>query len=61
MDAFVQALTTGEGGITAANLWSAIIPLAGFITALVLFKFGYGMVKNTTNKAINPNSKKVMR
>ena len=58
MAGFVSGLTTG--GITAASVWSTIVPIAGFIGALVLIKLGYNQLRKTTNNATRPNSKKVM-
>lgn len=56
---FITGLT-GETGVTAANIWSSIVPIAGFIATLVLVKLGYNQLKKTTNNASRPNSKKVM-
>lgn len=59
MAGFITGMT-GEGGITAANIWTAITPIAGFIAALVLVKIGYNQLRKTTNNATRPNSKKTM-
>lgn len=56
---FITGLT-GSGGITAANIWNAITPIAGFVATLVLIKLGYNQLRKTTNNATRPNSKKVM-
>lgn len=59
MAEFVQGLM-GENGITVANVWSAILPMAGFIASLVLVKIGYNQIRKTTNNATRPSSKKAM-
>lgn len=59
MAGFITGMT-GENGITAANIWTAITPIAGFIAALVLVKIGYNQLRKTTNNATRPNSKKTM-
>ena len=57
MAGFIAGLT-GEGGITVAQIWDQIIPMAGFIATLVLVKLGYNQMRKTTNNATRPNSKK---
>lgn len=59
MAEFITGLT-GEHGVTAANIWASIVPIAGFIAALVLVKIGYNQLRKTTNNATRPNSKKTM-
>lgn len=59
MSDFIGGLT-GEGGVTVANIWGQLVPIAGFIATLVLVKIGYNQVKKTTNSATRVNSKKVM-
>lgn len=59
MAGFIAGLT-GEGGITIAQIWDQIIPMAGFIATLVLVKLGYNQMRKTTNNATRPNSKKTM-
>lgn len=59
MSAFVQALM-GENGVTVANIWGEILPIAGFIASLVLVKIGYNQLRKTTNNATRLNSKKTM-
>lgn len=59
MAGFIAGLT-GEGGITVAQIWDQIIPMAGFIATLVLVKLGYNQMRKTTNNATRPNSKKTM-
>lgn len=56
---FIAGLT-GEGGITVAQIWAQIVPLAGFVATLVLVKLGYNQMRKTTNNATRPNSKKTM-
>ncbi len=60
MGEFVQGLTNADNGITAANIWASIVPIAGMIAALVLVKIGYNQLRKTTNNATRPNSKKTM-
>lgn len=45
MSDFITALTATEGGITAANLWTAITAAAGLIAMIVLFAFSYRLIK----------------
>lgn len=44
MSDFITALT-GTNGITADNLWAAVVACAGIIVTAVLFAFGFRMVK----------------
>lgn len=48
MAGFVTALT-GESGVTSANLWAQITAAAGFIGAVVIFAFGYRIVRKVIN------------
>lgn len=48
MAGFVTALT-GENGVTSANLWAQITAAAGFIGAVVIFAFGYRIVRKVIN------------
>lgn len=57
---FITALTGAEGGITAANIWASITPIAGFIAVLVLVKLAFGLLRKTTNSATRPDSKKTI-
>ncbi len=59
MQSFITALT-GNDGITAANVWGAITPAAGFAAALVLIKVGYRFVKGLINNSTAPGKKKVV-
>lgn len=59
MAEFIQALS-GENGVTVANIWAQMLPIAGFIATLVLVKLGYNQVKRTSGNATRPGSKKVM-
>lgn len=61
MDGFITAITTTETGLTAANIWAAITPIAPLVVVLVLVKLGYRMVKGSVESAVNPKSKKVMK
>lgn len=60
MQGFISGLT-GSDGITAANVWGAITPAAGFAAALVLIKIGYNFVTGLLNNSTRPNKKKVAR
>lgn len=53
---FITALT-GETGITAANLWSVIVPAGGLLAVSILFKFGYGFITDVLNRFIKPKKK----
>lgn len=44
MAGFITALT-GENGVTSANLWAQITAAAGFMGAVVIFTFGYRVVR----------------
>lgn len=44
MSGFITALT-GADGVTSANLWAQITAAAGFMGAIVIFAFGYRVVK----------------
>lgn len=59
MAGFISGLTA-EGGITVAQIWDQMVPIAGFIATLVLVKVGYNQLKKTTNNATRPASKKAM-
>ena len=61
MDAFITAITASEGGLTATSIWGAITPIVPLVVTLVLVKLGYRMVKGSTESAVNPKSKKVMK
>lgn len=41
---FISGLT-GADGVTSANLWSQITAAAGFLGAVVIFAFGYRVVR----------------
>lgn len=60
MAEFIQGLTSAESGVTAANIWATILPMAGFIAVLILVKLGYNQLRRTSSNATRPNSKKVM-
>lgn len=47
---FITGLT-GESGVTSANLWAQITPAAGFIGALVIFGFGYRVLRKLISGA----------
>lgn len=44
MGGFITALT-GADGVTSANLWAQITAAAGFLGAVVIFAFGYRVVR----------------
>lgn len=44
MAGFIAGLT-GENGVTSANLWAQITAAAGFLGAVVIFAFGYYVVR----------------
>lgn len=50
MAGFITALT-GTDGITSANLWAQITPAAGFLGAMVIFAFGYRVIRRLIAKA----------
>lgn len=58
MAGFIGALT-GEGGLTAANLWGVVVPAGGLIAVAVLFKFGYRFITGIVNGLTNPKKKAV--
>lgn len=50
MTTFLTGLT-GTDGVTSANLWAQITPAAGFIAALVIFGFGYRVLRKLISGA----------
>lgn len=50
MATFITNLT-GENGVTSANLWAQITPAAAFIGALVIFGFGYRVLRKLISGA----------
>lgn len=50
MAGFITALT-GTDGITSANLWAQITPAAAFLGAMVIFAFGYRVIRRLIAKA----------
>lgn len=50
MAGFLTALT-GETGVTSDNLWAQITPAAAFIGALVIFGFGYRVLRKLISGA----------
>lgn len=44
MAGFITALT-GTDGVTSANLWSQITAAAAFLGSVVIFAFGYRVVR----------------
>lgn len=44
MAGFITGLT-GADGVTSANLWAQITAAAGFLGAVVIFAFGYYVVR----------------
>lgn len=56
MAGFIDGLT-GETGITSANLWAQITPAAGFLAALVIFAFGYRVIRRLISGASKGRAK----
>lgn len=56
MAGFITALT-GTDGITSANLWAQITPAAGFLAALVIFAFGYRVIRRLISGASKGRAK----
>lgn len=50
MAGFLTALT-GTDGVTSANLWAQITPAAATIGAIVIFAFGYYVVRKIVKGA----------
>lgn len=50
MAGFLTALT-GTDGVTSANLWAQITPAAATIGAIVIFSFGYYVVRKIVKGA----------
>lgn len=44
MAGFIEALT-GANGVTSANLWAQITAAAAFLGSVVIFAFGYRVVR----------------
>lgn len=44
MAGFIEGIT-GVNGITSANLWAQITPAAAFLGAVVVFAFGYRVIR----------------
>ena len=51
MSSFVTALTDASTGITSSNLWGEATAAAGLIAVVVLFAFGYNIVRKVTKGA----------
>lgn len=56
MQGFISALTD-TNGITSATLWGEITAAAGFIAAVVLFAFGYRIIRRLLNGASKGKAK----
>lgn len=56
MAGFITALT-GTDGITSANLWAQVTPAAGFLGALVIFAFGYRVIRKIISGASRGRAK----
>lgn len=56
MTTFITALT-GENGVTSANLWAQVTPAAGFLAALVIFAFGYRVIRKIISGASRGRAK----
>lgn len=51
MSGFISALTASSGGLTSANLWTEASSAATLIAAIVIFAFGYNIVRKVTKGA----------
>lgn len=53
MSTFIDALTSASSttSITSANLWTEATAAAGLIAVVVLFAFGYNIVRKVTKGA----------
>lgn len=51
MSGFISALQASSGGLTSENLWSEASAVAGLIAAVVIFAFGYNIVRKVTKGA----------
>lgn len=48
---FITALTSANGGITSANMWTEATAAATLIAAIAIFAFGYRIVRRVTQGA----------
>lgn len=51
MSSFITALTSAEGGLTSTNLWTEAGAAAALIASIVIFAFGYNIVRKVTKGA----------
>lgn len=51
MSGFISALTSSSGGLTSANMWTEATQAAPLIAAIVIFAFGYYIVRRITKGA----------
>lgn len=51
MSTFITALTAAEGGLTSANLWTEAGNAAPLIASIVIFAFGFYIVRRVTKGA----------
>lgn len=51
MASFISALTASSGGLTSANLWTEAGAAATLIASIVIFAFGYNIVRRVTKGA----------
>lgn len=51
MASFISALTAAEGGLTSANMWTEATAAAGLIATVVIFAFGFNIVRRVTKGA----------
>ena len=54
MQAFVNKILET---LTTANLWETVLPIAGIVVVLLLFKLGYGVLKKNVNSATKVGGK----
>lgn len=51
MSSFVTALTASSGGLTSANLWTEATNVAPLIASIVIFAFGFYILRRVTKGA----------
>ena len=56
MAGFITAIT-GTDGISSANLWAQITPAAAFLGTIVIFAFGYRVIRKLISGASKGRAK----
>lgn len=46
-----EFITSLSGTVTSSSLWGEIAPVAGFVGAMILFAFGYHIIRKQVNGA----------